>query len=208
MDLDAATPDELLGHAGWLRSLALRLARDEAAADDLVQETWAAALSRRPARADLRSWLAHLLERFARRGRRAEHRRRARERVAAELRLDRGDAEVHGAFLAQRELAALVTALPEPQRTLVMRCSCEGVPPDRRGPLRARLPELEARTRGRLGGGRGSDRRRRRRVTTARRPCAASATLARSRSSPPRSGDWSARRGCARRSGRRSRERA
>ncbi len=30
---------ELLAHAGWVRALARRLTQDEAAADDLVQET-------------------------------------------------------------------------------------------------------------------------------------------------------------------------
>src|SRR5205814_10341316 len=45
-----ATPEELLAHAGWVRALARELVRDASTADDLVQETWLAAL-RHPPRA-------------------------------------------------------------------------------------------------------------------------------------------------------------
>ena len=39
--------DDLLAHAGWVRGLALSLVRDPGAADDLVQETWLAAMRRK-----------------------------------------------------------------------------------------------------------------------------------------------------------------
>lgn len=42
------TPD-LLAHAGALRALARRILRDADAAEDVVQDTWMAALERPPA---------------------------------------------------------------------------------------------------------------------------------------------------------------
>ena len=39
---------ELLGHGHFVSRLTLRLARDQAGADDLVQEAWMAALESRP----------------------------------------------------------------------------------------------------------------------------------------------------------------
>ena len=78
------TIDALLAHTDWIRGLARSLVRDPAAADDLVQETWATAL-RNPPAADrkLRGWLATVPRRLARQGVREESRRRRRERVAA-----------------------------------------------------------------------------------------------------------------------------
>ena len=63
--------EELLGEAGWLRRLAASLVGDGAQADDLVQETWMAAL-RRPPRADgePRPWLARVASNLARNARR------------------------------------------------------------------------------------------------------------------------------------------
>jgi len=39
--------EALLAHAGWIRSLARQLASDPNRADDLVQQTWVAALEHR-----------------------------------------------------------------------------------------------------------------------------------------------------------------
>ena len=60
----------------WLRSLARRLATDDA--DDLVQETWIRAQDARPRRSGLRPWLGTILRnnhRMARRSARARERR-------------------------------------------------------------------------------------------------------------------------------------
>src|SRR5262249_19515947 len=55
---------------------------DEAAADDLVQEAWLAALTRPPREGRLRPWLREVARNFARQHHRGKARRAAREAVA------------------------------------------------------------------------------------------------------------------------------
>ncbi len=43
-----AVPDDLLAHADFLRGLVRGLLRDEHAREDVLQETWVAALERPP----------------------------------------------------------------------------------------------------------------------------------------------------------------
>ncbi len=76
--------DELLVHAGWLRVLARTLVADAATADDLVQETWVAALAHPPREGAERPWLARVLRNFARQRRRKEGRREQHERASAQ----------------------------------------------------------------------------------------------------------------------------
>src|SRR5512140_3109750 len=79
-----ATAEELLVHTAWLRRLALRLVGDADVADDLVQETWIAAVRRSPeARDSLRPWLAKVLRDAFRMRARGEGRRAAREHAAS-----------------------------------------------------------------------------------------------------------------------------
>ena len=40
--------DDLLDHGSWLQALARNLVGDQATADDLVQETWVAAIKKPP----------------------------------------------------------------------------------------------------------------------------------------------------------------
>ncbi len=76
--------DALLREAGWVRTLARRLARDQAAADDVAQGTLALALERRPGtRGSMRPWLARVVVRLTRRQRRGDARRQFREGRAA-----------------------------------------------------------------------------------------------------------------------------
>jgi DNA-directed RNA polymerase specialized sigma24 family protein len=78
----AVRPEELLAHADWLRRLARSLV-GEGQADDLVQDTWVAALRRPPhAVGSPRPWLARVLANAARNRRRGELRRSAREELA------------------------------------------------------------------------------------------------------------------------------
>jgi DNA-directed RNA polymerase specialized sigma24 family protein len=78
------TPGLLLEHAAWLRRLAGHLVREGTEADDMLQETWEAALASppdpgRPAR----PWLARVLANAVRSASRSSARRTARERGLA-----------------------------------------------------------------------------------------------------------------------------
>lgn len=112
--------EELLEHTGWVRRLARRLVRDAAAADDVVQETWLAALkARRTSDAPLRPWLARVAANFARDRSRADANRAERERSTARSGLEPSAAETAGRLEAQRLLVEALAALAEPYRTTV-----------------------------------------------------------------------------------------
>ena len=116
-------PHELLAHAPWLRSLARSLVRDEAEAEDLVQDTWSAALASPPPPASpLGPWLARVLRNRARQDARGAGRRREREeRGAAGEGLPPSEELVERMEL-QRLLVEGVLALDEPYRgTVVLR---------------------------------------------------------------------------------------
>ncbi|HEU4412383.1 MAG TPA: sigma-70 family RNA polymerase sigma factor [Polyangiaceae bacterium] len=132
----ALRPDELLAQAAWLRRLASALVGGASDADDLVQETWLAAL-RRPPRVDapdgpeppLRRWLAEVLRNAARMRVRGATRRVVRdERYAAE---GEGEAPSPEALLerlgTQRLLAELVAGLSEPYRSTLLLHYYEGL---------------------------------------------------------------------------------
>jgi RNA polymerase sigma-70 factor (ECF subfamily) len=124
--------DRLLLQSRWLGELAHRLARDPATADDLVQETWRAALEHpRPAIRDPRGWLASLLANFARQRARSERNRRAREEHCARVeRVEGPDAVVERAE-AQRKLLEAMLALDEPYRATLIARFVEGESPER-----------------------------------------------------------------------------
>lgn len=122
MDADRSLPPDLfLRHASGLRSLAGALLRDEHAADDVLQDTWLAALQRPPATRDqLSGWLARVARRLALRRRRGEGRRIGRERaVSRPERLAPADEG-----LARREVLRTVVdavlALEEPYQSVVL----------------------------------------------------------------------------------------
>jgi RNA polymerase sigma factor (sigma-70 family) len=127
---------DLLGHADWLRRLAGHLVRDDEDRDDLVQQTWLAAL-RAPPAADRppRPWLAQVLRNFVRRGFRDRRSRRVREAIgtAAGAAAIGSAAQSPEALLAgaelQRVVAELVVALAEPYRTTVVLRYFQGVEP-------------------------------------------------------------------------------
>jgi len=124
--------DEFLAHAGWVRRVATSLVRDPGAADDLAQEVWLRALERRPAElASPQAWLATVARSLARTGARGAGRRRARERDAARPEaLPAADAVVAEAE-REREVAALVLALAEPYRSVVLLRFYRDLPPRR-----------------------------------------------------------------------------
>lgn len=114
--------EELLAHAGWVREIARRLVRDEATADELVQDTWVAALrSPPPEGRPVRPWLRAVLANFARRRMRGEARRRAREAACARGEGVAAAEELVEEIELQRALAREVLALREPYRTVLLR---------------------------------------------------------------------------------------
>jgi RNA polymerase sigma-70 factor (ECF subfamily) len=115
--------EALLAESAWLRRLATSLVRDPAAAEDLVQETWLAALKNPPTTdRPLRPWLRTVLENFVRMRARAEQSRAARERREARDEATQGEVELVDRVEEQRFLAREVLKLEEPFRsTLVLR---------------------------------------------------------------------------------------
>ena len=74
--------NELLAHESWLRRLVAELV-DDHMVEDVLQDTWAAALMRGPGRlVSPRAWLRRVARNQAFRRRRTEVRRRQREREA------------------------------------------------------------------------------------------------------------------------------
>lgn len=119
--------EELLREGAWVRALARRLVADGAAADDVVQDTWVAAMRSAPAeRENLRPWLARVVRNFATARRRTEANRAARETEAARREPVRSAADTVERLEAQRELVDALSALAEPYRTTLMRRYFDG----------------------------------------------------------------------------------
>ncbi len=114
--------EELLAQAGWLGALARTLVADPGEADDLVQETWLAALKRPPmGDRPLRPWLARVARNLARMRRRSEGARGERERSAG--RVDREQptsAELAERLEGQTLLVQALAELDEPYRSTVL----------------------------------------------------------------------------------------
>jgi RNA polymerase sigma factor (sigma-70 family) len=128
-----ATDQDIAAHAASLRRLARRLVGD-AAADDLVQETWTAALRSPPSRQlPLLPWLAQVLRNFARMGRR--HRRLVTARADDVQATAHPGGPLAGAtddllerLEANRLLVEELARLPEPYRTTLLLRYFEEVP--------------------------------------------------------------------------------
>ncbi len=116
-------PEILLAQSGWVRGLARALVFDSNRVDDVVQNTWLAALEQPSAEVgNLRAWLAGIVRNVVRQEKRGESRRVARERGSrgpeplppvAEL-VERAD--------LQKRVVQAVLELDEPQRsTLLLR---------------------------------------------------------------------------------------
>ncbi|MHC4550764.1 MAG: sigma-70 family RNA polymerase sigma factor [Planctomycetota bacterium] len=158
----------LLEHTRGLRAIARRLLQDDQQVDDVLQETWLAAL-RAPPDLDrpLGGWLAKVARNFALMRRRAAQRRRRHERRAARPGPEPSPAEIVERFEMQRLVARSVAELEEPYRaTLLLRyfedlapaeiAARSGEPP---GTVRSRLKRGLERLRARLDAEHGGDRR-------------------------------------------------
>ncbi|MFO0980718.1 MAG: sigma-70 family RNA polymerase sigma factor [Planctomycetota bacterium] len=109
-----------------MRSLARGLLSDRATADDIVQDTWVAALERPPSPRKLRAWLAAVVCNSARLQLRARARRTSREqRFASRERLPSTD-EIVQHEAERRRVVGIVLAITEPHRsTLLLRYWCD-----------------------------------------------------------------------------------
>lgn len=162
--------ERLLEHAAWLRRLAYGLVHDASGADELVQDTWAAAL-RSPPSVDrpVRPWLRRVITNVARMRWRGERNRRTREH-ATMVGEDSATPSTHDLLErheTQQLLARLVSELEEPFRETILLRYGEGLSPSaiaRRlgipaGTVRSRTHEALERLRVRLDSAHRGDRR-------------------------------------------------
>lgn len=118
------TEQDLLRNAAFLRRLARRLVNDESAAEDYVQETWAAALKVGPrGEGPLLPWLATVLRNFVRmdgRRRRMQSERVEDVAAAAGPTAARSPEVLLERLEAKRLLVEELAKLPDPFRTTVL----------------------------------------------------------------------------------------
>jgi hypothetical protein len=116
MEQAADLPSELTLHAASLRRVARALVRDDAGAEDLLQEAHLARLQRPNAAAEsLVAWFRGTLRRMASGEHRGRTRAAQREASVARPEALESAAERSAALESQERLVALVRALPEPQ---------------------------------------------------------------------------------------------
>lgn len=115
-------PVDLSQHLRWMRSLARALVRDEAAADDVVQDAAVAALRQSQRPANVRAWLTAILRNRARDAGRRSSAARRREAECARPEGDGETRELEERAAICGELSQRVLALDEPiKSTLLMR---------------------------------------------------------------------------------------
>ncbi|MEM6676170.1 MAG: RNA polymerase sigma factor, partial [Planctomycetota bacterium] len=126
--MSEANPEISLNDVAWLTALARTLTRDEAEADDLVQDTWVAARTSPPRSGGVnRPWLATALRRFHLQSLRANRRRVRRGQAAARHEALPDTAELVERTELQRTLADCLISLEEPYRTTLMLVTFEDV---------------------------------------------------------------------------------
>jgi RNA polymerase sigma factor (sigma-70 family) len=109
--------EKLLAEDPWIRRLARRLVRDDHAAEDLVQETWVAALDARAAPRALRPWLGGILRNLWRDGESAAAARTRRETRAARDEALGATSELVAELELRKAVAEALLALEEPWRS-------------------------------------------------------------------------------------------
>ncbi len=129
--ISSLTVQDLLSNAAWTRRLAVRLLGDRDSAEDVVQETWIAALRARPDTGEsVRPWLARVLRNRAASHHRDHGRRVARQDRSVDLAEAASEADPEALLSrvqVQRVLAELITALAEPARQTVLLRYYEGL---------------------------------------------------------------------------------
>ncbi len=128
--MDTESPQLLLDHGRFLRGLARALLHDRDAADDVVQGTYTAALTRGPGPGwSLPQWLAGVARNLARRSLRERTRRNARESAAARREHARPTDEVVEFEELRTRVVDAVMALDEPYRSVVLLRYYDGLEP-------------------------------------------------------------------------------
>jgi len=122
--------DELATHAGFLRALARGMLRDEHLAEDVVQQAFLRALARPPAELRI-AWLVRVVRNLALGTALGAERRARRERALARDELDWTHERAALELALQREVAAELSELDEPYRTVVHLRYFRGLPPAR-----------------------------------------------------------------------------
>src|SRR6185436_17181081 len=134
----------LLTHSEWLATLARRLVVDRSAADDLVQDTWLAALRNPPREVhSLQAWLSRVARRLARV---RDPLRRGCDACVEERESVPSTDEVVSRIEEERRLARLVLELEEPYRTVVLQRFYQGLSSVRIARIE-HVPEATVRTR-------------------------------------------------------------
>ena len=124
------TIETLLSQSDWVRRLAYSLTRDQAEADDLVQETWLVVAQHPPAHdSNLKSWTRTVMKNILRRRWRGETRRAAREHAVAESEIAGDVAELSARANMLSKVAGHVHSLDEAQRTVVLLRYFDELPP-------------------------------------------------------------------------------
>jgi RNA polymerase sigma-70 factor (ECF subfamily) len=120
-------PEALLAHAGWMRELAASLLGDPAAAEDVVQEAWVAAVRRAPSLdRPLEPWLSRVVRNFAWKRRRSDQRRALHEAAAAQREPEPTPEATFERLELQRKVVEAVAAIDEPLRTTLVLRYLEG----------------------------------------------------------------------------------
>ena len=125
---ESLSAERVLAESGWIHALARRLVGDSGLADDLVQETWIAAMRNPPSEGrPWRPWLAGILRRLVLQWRRGEGRRAHREQDAAQDEPLPSTDDLVDRIETQRVLAKTALELDEPYRTTVLLRYFEGL---------------------------------------------------------------------------------
>ena len=113
--------DDLLEHGSWLRGLAASLIQDATAVDDVVQETYLAALKSPPdTTRPVRPWLRFVLRNVVRERHRRDQRRLRREQLRTASTGILTSEEIVERVELQKVLAEEVAALREPYRNAIV----------------------------------------------------------------------------------------
>jgi RNA polymerase sigma-70 factor (ECF subfamily) len=145
--LTSFTPEQLLAKTSWMKRLALSLVHDDAAADDIVQETWLKAVERPLITSPPPGWLRAVIENLAYRRQRAERRRRGRELAAAQPELlPQAPDQILERVELQHRIVEIVLQLEEPYRSTILLRFFEELTPKAIA-RRQRVPESTVRSR-------------------------------------------------------------